>query len=278
MGVVLLAVVNLARKVVMRCAMFTCLFLTPVLMFGWCAARPGRAQEFRMETDVFVEDAKEPVGETLTIFSNGLVYDFLLTGIEEITLFDRKRSRLVLMDTQRKVKTVLTMEDIVTFVANMKAQLSDDQRGYLVSEANSAVIEEDGWLKVATERVVYRAECIKPRDKSTALEYQEFADWYARLNAMRGSFPPFLRIHLNSEIAKRGLIPKTIERTVHDDNILTGRKQVVRSHHLANWRLSKTDRKRIDTAGTYLTTYPTVTLREYLRLPMASSDNGNQRH
>lgn len=261
----------------MRSATFTYLVLAPVLVLSWCAATPGTAQEFRIETDVFVGDAKQPVGETLTIFSNGLVYDFLLTGIEEITLFDRKRDRLVLMDTQRKVKTVLTMDDIVTFVAKMKAQLNEEQRSFLVGDADSAVIEQDGWLKLGNDRVEYRATCVKPKDKSTALEYQQFADWYARLNAMRGNLPPFLRVHLNSEIAKRGLIPKTIERTIYEQNVLRDKKQVVRSRHLANWRLSKTDRKRIDRAGTYLTTYPTVTFREYVRLPVASSSS-TQRH
>ena len=47
-------------------------------------------QEFRIETDVFVDEQKEPIVETLTIFSDGVVYDFLLTGVEEITLFDRR--------------------------------------------------------------------------------------------------------------------------------------------------------------------------------------------
>ncbi|MGM0486271.1 MAG: hypothetical protein ACQESR_05860 [Planctomycetota bacterium] len=262
----------------MRIATLASSFLTTVLILGWFGATPGVAREFRIETDVFVGKGKEPVSETLTIFSDGVVYDFLLTGVEEITLFDRDRNRLVLIDTQRKVKTVLTMDDIVTFVAKMKAQLADKQEGFLVSGSGDAVIEDDGWLKLANGRVAYRAKCVKPKEKATALEYQEFADWYARLNAMRGNLPPFLRIHLNSEIAKRGLIPKTIERTIHAQGALSNKKQVVRSRHLANWRLSKTDRKRIDRAGTYLTTFPSVPFREYIRLPVAAGNNAANRN
>lgn len=251
----------------MRIATLADSVLIVVLMLGWCGTASVGAQEFRIETDIFVGDQKEPVSETLTIFDNGVVYDFMLTGSEEITLFDRDHDRLVLMDTQRKAKTILSMDDIVTFVAKMKAQLANQQRGFLTSGADRAVIEDDGWLRLANQRVSYRAQCVKPEEKATALEYQEFADWYARLNAMRGNLPPFLRIRLNSEIAKRGLIPKTIERTIYEERALRGRKQVVRSQHLVNWRLSKTDHKRIDRAGTYLTTFPTISFREYVQLP-----------
>ncbi len=85
---------------------------------------PCLAEEFRIETDVFVNQAKEPAVQTLTIFSGGVVYDFLLTGVEEITVFDRDRNRLVLLDTKRKVKTELTLDRILTYVAQMKTQLS----------------------------------------------------------------------------------------------------------------------------------------------------------
>ncbi len=248
-----------------------------IALLSACTPTRGFAQEFRIETDVFVDDEKEPVVETLTIFANGVVYDFLLTDVQEITLFDRARNRLVLMDTKRKVKTELTMDSIVGFIAQMRAQLTDDQREFLLSGTAEAVTDEDDWLKLANDRVTYRAECIKPKEEAAVMEYQEFADWYARLNAMRGNLPPFLRVHLNAEIAKRGLIPKTIERTISDKNVLNDTKRVVRSQHLANWRLSNTDRKWIDQAGANMATFPTVTFREYIQLPVAAGASDEQR-
>lgn len=236
-------------------------------------AGTGGAQEFRIETDVFLDDAKQPVVETLTIFTNGVVYDFLLTGVEEITLFDRHRNRLVLMDTKRKVKTELTMDGILSFVAEMKAQMNDEQRKTLLGDEAEVTTNEEGWLVLTNDRVIYRAECVTPKDKAAAREYQEFADWYARLNALRGNLPPFLRIELNGQVAQRGLIPKTVERTISDKSLLGGKKQTVRSQHLANWRLSTTDRKWIDRAGAYLATFPTVTFREYVQLPDLTAHN-----
>ncbi len=260
----------------MRLATFA--FLAVAILGPGCITTAGMAQEFRIDTDVFVGDQKEPVVETLTIFTQGIVYDFLLTGVEEITLFDRDRNRLVLMDTQRKVQTELTMDSILSYVAQLKAQLNDAQREFLLSENSDAASEDEGWVTLSNERVTYRAEGIKPKENSAVLEYQQFADWYARLNAMRpGNLPPFLRIQLNSEMAKRGLIPKTVERTITTTRGLKENKQTLRSQHLANWRLSNTDRRSIDRAGTYLATYPTVTFREYFQLPDMAADSAHDR-
>jgi hypothetical protein len=232
-------------------------------------------EDFRIETDVFVDGEKEPVNETLTIFTNGVVYDFLLTGVQEITLFDPARNRLVLMDTQRKIQTVLTMDSILEFMAQMKVHLGE--RKFLLPESTE-VTDEDGWLKLANDRIVYRAQCIEPPHQAMALEYQEFADWYARLNAVRPhNMPPFLRIRLNSEMAKQGLLPKTIERTVHHKKIFQDERLIVRSQHLANWRLSNTDRKMIDRAGQYLSSFPIVSFREYFRLDDVAGAGANRR-
>lgn len=244
-----------------------------------CSSVCGAAEEFRIETEVFVDDGKEPTVETVTIFSEGVVYDFLRTGVEEITVFDRDRSRLVLMDTQRKVKTELTLDSILTYVAQMKAQLSEGDQEFLVGEEMKATDNEDGSLALTNGHVTYRAEGTAPKSKEAAVEYQQFADWYARLNAMRrGNSPPFARIHLNSELASRGQIPKTIERTIVQRRGLQEKKQVLRSQHLANWRLSQSDRKLIDRAGSCLADFADVSFREYIQLPeLASKPDADRR-
>ena len=230
-------------------------------------------EEFRLETDVFVDGGKEPAVQTLTIFSEGVVYDFLFTGVEEITVFDRDRNRLVLLDTKRKVKTELTLDSILTYVAQMKAHLSEGNQEFLLGEEMKATKDEEGWLSLTNGQVTYRAEGVTPKSKEAAVEYQQFADWYARLNAMRrGNSPPFARIQLNSELASRGLIPKTIERTIVQKRGLQEKKQTLRSQHLANWRLSQTDRKQIDRAGTCLADFADVSFRDYVQLPEVASE------
>jgi hypothetical protein len=250
------------------------------LIWMACAgpALNGLAEEFRIETDVFVDNGKEPAVETLTIFSGGVVYDFLLKGAEEITVLDRDHDRLVLLDPKRKVKAELTLDGILTYVAQMKTHLSEADREFLLGAEMKAVTDEEGWLSLSNGRVTYRAEGITPKPKNAAAEYQQFADWYARLNAMRpGNSPPFARIQLNSELATRGLIPKTIERTIVQRRGLQDKKDTLRSQHLANWRLSQTDRKQIDRAGTYLADFAEVSFREYAQLPEEAPDEVTRR-
>ena len=74
------------------------------ITLAFCAAFAGGnvalAEEFRVDTDVYLEgEGKEPIAETLTLFSNGLIYDFILTGSEEITIFDVDRGHIVMLDT-----------------------------------------------------------------------------------------------------------------------------------------------------------------------------------
>lgn len=239
---------------------------------------PGWTGEFRIETDVFVDNAKEPTVETLTIFSEGVVYDFLLTGVEEITVFDQQRQRLVLLDTKRKVKTELTFDTLLQYVAQMKVQLSEAKRDVLLAEELEIQSDDAGCLTLTNGAVTYRAEGTSPKFPEAATEYQHFADWYARLNAMReGNPPPFARIRLNAELAARGLVPKTIERTIVQQRGLQQKTQSLRSQHLANWRLSQTDRKQIDRAGTYLVSFTDVPFREYLQLPAAPASSTPER-
>lgn len=230
------------------------------------------AEEFRIETDVFVDEGKEPAIQTRTIFTDGIVYDFVLTGVEEITVLDRGRNRLVLLNTQRKVKTELTLDSILSYVAQMKAQLTEGNHEFLLGEEMKASEDSEGWLVLSNGRVTYRVQGESPKSKEAVAEYQQFADWYARLNAMRqGNPPPFARIQLNSEVANHGWVPKCIERTIVQRRGLQEKKQTLRSQHLANWRLSQTDRKQIERADICLGDFTAVSFRDYLQLPDATS-------
>ena len=261
----------------MRSTRFFLLSVVLVIVSGLPSR--GGAGEFRIETDVFVDDGKEPVVETLTVFTDGVVYDFLRTGVEEITVFDRDRNRLVLLDAQRKVKTELTLDTILSYVAKMKAQLTEENQEFLLGEQMEVTEGEDGWLTLTNGRVTYRAEGMAPKSKELAAEYQQFADWYARLNAMRpGNSPPFARIRLNAELASRGQIPKTIERTIVQKSGLQEKKRVRRSQHLVNWRLSQKDRKQIDHAGACLADFTAVSFRDYFQLPTVASEEEDSSH
>ncbi|MCU0875712.1 MAG: hypothetical protein MUE50_25550, partial [Pirellulaceae bacterium] len=50
------------------------------LLAGQIPAMPAMGEDFRIETDVFLGAEKEPVAQSVTLFSGGLVYDFPLIG------------------------------------------------------------------------------------------------------------------------------------------------------------------------------------------------------
>src|SRR5687767_13323220 len=93
------------------------------LLVATLAAYPTAltAQDFRIDTEIFVgleseKKEKEPAAETLTIFTNGMVYDFLLSDTREMTLFDPSRGRFTLLDESRRVKASLSTQEVLDYV------------------------------------------------------------------------------------------------------------------------------------------------------------------
>ena len=115
-------------------------------------------------------------------------------------------------------------------------------------------------VTVHGKKLTYEADGAKPKYPEAVRRYQQFADWYARLNATKtGNPPPYARIQLNSAISQKGLIPTHVRRTVH------GVKKLVSSKHATLWVLSKTDESRIRTVGDQIATYRAVAPKDFWR-------------
>ena len=225
------------------------------------------AEELRIDTDIYVGNQGDPLAQNVTLFSGGLVYDFCLTGTEEITVFDPDRGRFVILDPQRKVKAVVTTRKLLEFTAAIQVK-AREVAGVFAFAADPQFVrdddQEDGWLTLTGGPLTYRARCVTPKSPALVARYRAFADWSARLNAIRpGSLPPFARMELNAAIADEGKLPREVELTIQPQKRLLGRKLTIRSQHLLNWRLSQTDRKRIEAAGKDLAEFETVTWERY---------------
>ena len=225
------------------------------------------ADEFRMETDVFSGSQVDPIVETLTIFRPQVIYDFMGPNGEEITIFDIPRGSLVLIDTRRKIKTSISTSQLMAFMAAVKSQPQASAKSHLLAPQFQEKYEAAQQVVTLTDvHLTYRAKGIKPKHPEFAQRFQLFADWYARLNATRlGNPPPFGRIELNQSLARHGLIPVEIERTVMV-KATAGQPQKMRSRHLTNWQLTETDRKRIEQAKTCLESYPEVPPDRYWQI------------
>ena len=239
-----------------------------------CAALARAApDEFSIETLVYVDNQEEPVFESLTLFSRDVAYDFLLCESEEIVVFDSKRGRLVVLDPKHRVQTTVTTEQIRQFTDAIRAYEGQGSLAFLLAPAFEAEFDEgSGWLTLASKQMTYRVKGIEPKSPGAVRRYQQFVDSCARFNATRpGNLPPIARIELNKAVAERGWIPSEVERTIRFADGPSRGKQLARSRHSANWRLSNTDRARIADVARYLASFRTVTLHDYQGLTTAAS-------
>lgn len=246
----------------------------------WLFPTGASAVDFRIESHVFADGGKEPVTETLTLFSAGLVYDFTLTEPKEIVIFDPQREQFVLLDVGRQVKLSMSKEQILQFTAALKAAPTMQGRDPLFFEPKfeKALDMDAGSLTMSNARMTYRAKGSQPADSAAVGQFRQFADWYCRLNATKpGTMPPFARLALNEAIADEGFIPDVVELTIFPTNRLFQKKIEVKSQHYVVWQLSTQDGARIEKANYYRGSFESVGFKEYRELTETASRAGANR-
>ena len=232
------------------------------------------AQDFRVDSDVYMNGEKEPFSQHLTLFVGSLVYDFTLTDPDEsliapkeIVILDNKNGKIILLDVPRRRRAEITTAKLLELTARIRIEAAKDATDDLLFLDSTMVFEKDRQtVELQSQRITYRATGIEPKQPHAVIRYQDFADWYCRLNAMRpGNIPPFGRLKLNRALAAKGLLPEQVERTVRYGGAF-GDKHLARSQHLIHWQLSNTDRQRINKAkGHQLAVFTKISLREYLQ-------------
>jgi len=233
------------------------------------AARPTvvSAEDFRIETKIFVGDEEEPVSTTTTLFQRGVVYDFLAEP-EQIAVFRKpgggKPGRFILLDPERRVRTELSTDQLADVMSKLR-NWAARQRDPLLKFAANPQFEESfdrdtGQLLLASHEESYTIKT-EPADAPDALaEYREFLDWYARLNALlQAGPPPEPRLQVNAALARYQVVPVSVEL------VRAGEKEKLRAEHEFNWLLSKQDFARIDDACASLAAYRPVDNEEFLQ-------------
>lgn len=255
--------------------------LTAVVGLGNLVA--GQERAFRVDTELFLDQDKMPLLATLTIFHSGMVYDFLLTTPQEVTVLDPLRGRMTLLDEGRRVQATITTQEILEFTLALQTHAAQEKDPLLVFcatpqfETTERSVEQQGQtlaeLHLAAKPLSYVAVGQQPPWPQAAAMYRQFADWAARLNATRpGNLPPAARLVLNGALAERGLIPLEIRRTIPATSRL-GKRLELRSQHRFNWTLSGEDHKRLERVGDMLATYEVVSFQDYLK-PLARDMTG----
>jgi hypothetical protein len=239
-------------------------------------ASTAAAQTFRMETDVIEGSAKTPFCRVLTLFTDGLAYDFLTLEnsgdkgkTTEITVFDIPNGRVVMLSPDRSVKTVVSLEELLKTTTDLKVNIKESDKLFHFAAHPKFDVKfspEAKELALRSDIMTYIVKCAKAESAGAARTYQEFADWSARLNALRpGNLPPFARIELSREIAQRDFVPAEITRTIVVPATLRNRKQELLTRHHVNWILSSTDHARIQRVAQQIGDFKTVPFQEFIK-------------
>lgn len=240
-----------------------------------CLAVPRvAAEEFRIETRVYVGDQQEPVSETTTLFLDGVVYDFLAEPAQ-VAVFRKpgggKPGRFILLDPAHRVRTELFTDQLAGAMNKLRAWAAQQTDPFLQFAAAPQFTEsfdaQSGKLTLASLVETYQVDTTKTDHPDATAEYREFLDWYTQLNTLLSAGPPpEPRLELNAALARHQVIPLKVELT------RAGEDEPVRAEHEFNWRLSRQDMSRIDTVRESLSSYRTVTNDEFLASTRAQDD------
>ncbi len=233
------------------------------------AASAQRQGDFRVETEIFAENAKQPLAENLTLFRGGVVYDFMLAPSKEITILDLRHGVFVLLDPSRRVKTTWSTQKLMQFIASLETRARENKKlAYLISPQFKEEFDEDQHnLVLSNDRIIYKVSGMKPKDAGFARRYRLFSDWSARLNAARpGNLPPHSRLALNRRLSELGLAPLEVEKTLIPQSVFKREPVIFRSRQLFTWRLLGKDPQRIEQANDQAAQFKEVGVEEYLEL------------
>lgn len=225
------------------------------------------AQEFRVETDVFIGEEEAPASHSVTLFEKGAVYEFNENPNEIIVYRAKSEDRpaqFILLDIASQRRTDVEVDRVEKLIEKL-SQWAANQEDPLLQFSAQPQFEESfeaktGALTLASPKWTYKVATVEAEDAACLQRYQDFIDRYTKLSTMlQNAPPPGPRLALNAALAKHGVVPVEIQRTTGGEN-----KNAVRAAHLFSWRLSREDRARLDDAQTFLANFQKVDNEQFI--------------
>jgi hypothetical protein len=251
---------------------------------------------FRVESEVFVNNADQPVARSLTLFRDGVAWDFLEPALAdgddkrtakgaddaaagEIVLHDPARERIVLVDPARNIKTqidAIRLERLSVSLASW-ARKSDDRlvRWAGGPDFGEGMTESNERIELVGPRVRYAIDFTAPPTAETADIYRRFADTAILLKALvrPGGLPPFPRLAINRRVAAAGGIPSNVSLEIDSRAaMITGRADTLRCVHKFHPRLLAADLARIEEAESRVAVAAPVELAEFAATPLLAGE------
>ncbi|MEM6331179.1 MAG: hypothetical protein AAF790_13140 [Planctomycetota bacterium] len=222
----------------------------------------------RIETRVYELDEETPVSEGVTLFHDGIVYDFRPADAR-VTIYrgptGAKPARFILLDTREGQKTELPVDRIEAAMTKLRRWCAMQEDPFLrfagAPEFEEAFDPEVGELRMVSTELSYRvvtAPLMQPELKATL---RSFLDNYAMLHTLLESgLPPDPRLAVNEALFRHGVIPVEVELTAKGED-----EPSLRAVHTVADVLSKPDLLRIDQAIDDLASFKSVSNADFQR-------------
>lgn len=226
-----------------------------------------QAADLRIETRVYQADSDQPFRESVTLFSDGVVYDFR-PDESRTTIFrpgaGEKPGRFVLLDTARKVRTEIDADRVASAVDKLRDWASQQDDPFLNFTADPHFEErfdaETGDLRLVSDELSYRLVTIPTDHDDMRLPVRRFLDQFARLETLLDAgLPPEPRLRVNEALFRHKAMPvevHVVRGPIGEDG---GSEPDLWADHLTAWVLSKDDRRRIDDAIDRMASFEKVT-------------------
>jgi hypothetical protein len=230
----------------------------------------------RVESDVFVDDDETPAAASLTLFHNGITWDFLDSsrddGEGDVILHDPARERVVVLDSQLNIKTeirTIRLERLNVSLATWARQSNDPLMKWAgAGDFGDTIITDADHVELSGPRVRYTVDFSRSSSDEAVAAYRRFADTAILLKALMqpGGIPPFPRLAINRHVEVAGGIPVEVTlRITPKLSLMPGSSNTLRSVHKVHPQLIDSDHSRIDAAGARLTVAEAVDLEEFVR-------------
>jgi hypothetical protein len=245
------------------------------------SAGPLLADDFRIETQIYLGADQTPVSQNLTLFSNGMVYDFEMSNDAkpkplEIVIYNSHDRSFVLLDIERGMRLQLDQSQVVQMVEGLRQQTSQSELTKFLVEDNFVedVDISSRSVSLKNPHIEYWYRGSNLQDATVLPAYFEFLDQYTRLNASDPTkLPPFPRLKLNQSIKKYGWIPSEVKVTLNPNELIKSKIEI-KSKHTLVLSLSDSDRARIKEAKSTWMSSKGVDLATYrgLKKPFRIAD------
>lgn len=235
----------------------------------------------RVESELFVDGREQPAARSLTLFHEGVAWDFLELPNEtasggmklvEIVLHDPARERVVVIDPVRGRKTEiphLRLERLSISLAKW-ARSSDDRlvRWAGGPDFTAGFAEQSERLELAGPRVRYTVTHAAAESPAAAGTYRRFADTAILLKALLhpGGIPPFPRLAVNRRLEAAAAIPTEV--TLEMDSplaLVSGGSSRLRCAHKSHPRLLVADHRLIAEAQAQVAAADAVDLAAFMQ-------------